>query len=89
MLCVFVSVLCVRCVLGCAVVDTRPSNNHNPATPKKGDILVFLTGQAEIDRAVRALNDAVRAATIFAPSLISVLLQTHSRRFASIRVIQC
>ena len=27
-----------------------------------GDILVFLTGQAEIDKAVRALNDAVRAA---------------------------
>lgn len=41
-----------------AAVDTAIDIHCNRP---EGDILVFLTGQAEIDRAVRALNDAVRA----------------------------
>ncbi|KAL4545360.1 hypothetical protein Ndes2526B_g00040 [Nannochloris sp. 'desiccata'] len=38
--------------------DTRTNDS---STSSAGDILIFLTGQAEIDRAVRALNDTVRS----------------------------
>jgi HrpA-like RNA helicase len=36
-----------------------PSHTHAPRRCA-GDILLFLTGQAEIDKAVKQLNDAVR-----------------------------
>ena len=43
-----------------AAIDTALDIHCNhPAS--SGDILMFLTGQAEIDRAVRALNENVRA----------------------------
>ena len=41
-----------------AAIDTALDIHCNEA---EGDILMFLTGQGEIERAVRALNDAVRA----------------------------
>jgi hypothetical protein len=39
----------------------KPPSRPSSLPPTTGDILLFLTGQAEIDKAVRQLNEAVRS----------------------------